>query len=331
VNPCKRCRVFSSVTTALVLACLVLVVAAAPGAARSDSVFTVTAPTGTYTTSTAEHARWARVARRSGATRTQARWQAFELLLSYAWLEAEAAERGITLAPEVVDRELEASIIESFRTKRAFRRYLRETGQTAADIKLRVRIDLLSNMIREQVIAPIAGSVTEADVDEYIAEFGHIRVPERRDIRVVLTKRRDAAVQARRELLQGRSWRSVARRYSIDAASRFHGGRLPDQVPGTLERRLDRAVFSARRGRITGPVRTRSGFYVFRVSRIEPEHFLSEAASRRIIRRQLVVHAEQAELDRFVAGFGAKWRSRTVCAEEYRASPNCANHATAGT
>jgi foldase protein PrsA len=234
------------------------------------------------------------------------------------------------LAAEAVDRELAASIRDTFGNESAFRRYLRETRQTAADNKRRVRLHLLSDMIREQVIAPVAASVTEADVDEYIAANGHERVPERRDIRIVVTKRRATAVQARRELLRGRSWRSVARRYSIDAASRSRGGRLPDQARGTLERRLDRAVFRAPRGRIRGPVRTRFGFWVFRVSRIEPEHFLPEAVSRRIIHRRLVTHAEQTELERFVDAYFTKWKSRTVCAEEFRASPSCANHATAG-
>ena len=319
----------TSVARAFVLVLVVLTVVAAPGVARGDAVFTVTAPPGTYTLSKAEHAHWARVARRSGATRSRARWMAFELLLGHAWIEGEAAERGIALAPEVVEREFVASRRQTFRSRRQFRRYLRETGQTAADIKVRVRQDLLTNMIRDQVIALAAASVTDADVDEYIAEHGHERVPERRDIRIVLTRRRATAIRAKRELLRGRSWRSVARRYSIDVASRSLGGRLPDQVRGTLERRLDRAVFRAPRGRIKGPVRTQYGFYVFSVSRIEPEHFLPETVSRRMIRRNLVRQAEEAELDRFVDAFGAKWTSRTVCAEEYRASPNCANHATA--
>jgi parvulin-like peptidyl-prolyl isomerase len=193
-----------------------------------------------------------------------------------------------------------------------------------------VRLDLLSNEIRAQVEAPAAASVTDAAVDAYIAAHGHQRVPELRDVRLVLTKRRHAAAEAKRELLRGRTWRSVARRYSIDDASNRRGGRVPDVARGTLERRLERAVFGAPRQRIRGPVRTRFGFWVFSVSRIEPAHFLPEAASRRIIRRRLVDRAVQAALDRFVTAFIAKWTSRTICAERFRASPKCANHVAAG-
>lgn len=324
----------SRVATVLALALVVLLVVATPGAAGDDAVFTVTAPTGTYATSTAELTHWARVARRSSGgltSRREARWQAFELLLSFAWIEGEAAERGLALSDEIVRREFLAQKRQSFPSDRDFRRFLRDTGQTVADVERRVRLDMLSNMIRDQVVAPAAASVTDAVVDDHITKHGHERVPERRDIRVVLTKRKRTAVQAKRELLRGRTWKSVARRYSIDKATNHRGGRLRGVARGTLERRLDRAVFRAPRRRISGPVRTRFGYWLFSVTRIEPAHFLPEATSRRIIRRRLVAQAEQAELDRFVAAFTAKWTGRTVCADAYRASRNCANRATAGT
>jgi foldase protein PrsA len=315
------------IARAFVLALVLLVAFAAPGAAGDDVIFTVTAPTGTYTSTSAEHAHWARIARRSGATRRQARWLAFDQLVNFAWFEGEAAERGITLSAAVVHREFLAQKRQSFVRQRDFRQFLRQTGQTVADIERRVRLDLQAERIRDQLIAVAAASVTDTVVDDHIARHGHEREPERRDVRVVLTRRRDTAVEAKRELLNGRSWRSVARRYSIERPSRQHGGRLPDVARGMLERRLERAIFRAPRGRIRGPVRTRAGFWVFRVSRIEPAHFLPEAVSRRIVRQRLIRQAEQAELDRFVAAFGPRWTSRTICAEEYRASRNCSNHA----
>jgi foldase protein PrsA len=316
------------VATAPLLTSVVLLVAAAPGTAGVEPVFTVTAPTGTYTPSTAEFRHWVRIARRSAlgrTTRRQARWQAFEELLNSAWIDAEAAEQGLAVSDPNVYRAFLVQKRQSFPTERDFRRFLRDTGQTLADILRRVRLDLLANMIRERAIAPATASVTDAVVDDYIARHGHERVPERRDIRIVLTRRRAPAVQAKGELLRGRTWSSVARRYSIDEATSHRGGRLPDVPRGTLVRRLDRAVFRAPSRRVRGPVRTRVGYWVFRVSRIEPAHFLPEAASRRIIRRRLVVRAQRAALDRFVDAYTAKWTSRTVCAEAYRASRKCAN------
>jgi foldase protein PrsA len=325
---CERRLVISRLVRALCVAAVMLgaAPAAAPAVAGSGAIFIVTAPSGTYAASTAEHAYWARIARRSGATRRQARWSAFELLLSFAWLEGEATERGLTVSARAVHREFVALRRQAFPSRRDFRQYLHDTGQTVADVERRVRLDLLANMIRDQVVARAAASVTDAQVQAYIAEHGLERVPERRDIRLVLTRRRRPAVEAKRELLRGRSWRSVARRYSIDEATRHRGGRLPGLARGTLSTRVERAVFRAPRGRVRGPLRTRVGFWVFTVTRIQPAHFRSVAASRRIVRRRLIRRAAQAELDRFVAALDTTWTSRTVCADRYRSSPNCANH-----
>jgi hypothetical protein len=166
-KPCERWRVITP------LAALVLFAAASPRA--DDTVFTVTAPTGTYTASTTDIEHWARVADRSSGGLQEARWQAFDLLLTFAWTDAEAAERGLALSSEVVHREFLAEMSRSFPKERDFQRFLRETGQTAADLERRIRLDMLSNLIREDVIAPVAASVTDAAVDAYIAQHGHKR------------------------------------------------------------------------------------------------------------------------------------------------------------
>ena len=117
--------------------------------AADGVVCTVVGPTGTHTISAAEHARWAEIARRSGMARREALWQAFEQLVHFTWLEAEAAERGLALSDEVVQRELLGTWRDAFPDWDAFQRFLQETGQTAADFERRVRQHLLSEAIRE--------------------------------------------------------------------------------------------------------------------------------------------------------------------------------------
>ena len=175
----------------------------------------MSAPTRVQTTTAAELARWSRIVRRSapGTSPKQARRWAFDVLLRFAWVEGEAAERGIVVTDDTVTRTLAANIREAFADRRGFRQFLRHTGQTGKDLWRRVRIDLLSERIRAQVTAPIAASVTDADIDAYTAKHGIDVVPERRDVRLILTKRKQAAKRAKRALSRGASWRSVARRY----------------------------------------------------------------------------------------------------------------------
>ena len=195
--------------------------------AADGVVFTVVGPTGTYTISAAEHAHWAEIAHRSGTPRRDALWQAFEQLVHFTWLEAEAVERGLALSDEVVQRELVATRRDTFPDEGAFQRFLQETGQTAADFEQRVRQHLLSEAIRANVMAGVAASVTDAMVEDYIAEHGLEQVPERRDVRLVLTERKATALTAKRELLRGTSWESVVARYSIDEDTRLPRRRAP--------------------------------------------------------------------------------------------------------
>jgi PPIC-type peptidyl-prolyl cis-trans isomerase-like protein len=126
--------------------------------------------------------------------------------------------------------------------------------------------------------------------------------------------------------VRAESWSAVARRYSEDDVSRRRGGLLRGLRRGTLEPRVDRAVFRARRGRLVGPVRTRFGYYVFEVVRVHPSQVVPPARERRIIRRRLVARAEKDAFVRFAREFTARWRARTVCAPAYTWDPDCSNH-----
>ena len=93
--------------------------------------------------------------------------------------------------------------------------------------------------------------------------------PERRDLRIVLTK-----TKAKAERGQGRArgrrsrWRQVAKEYSIDDASKAQGGKLPAVAKGQQEKAFDDAIFDAKKGELTGPVKTQFGYYVFEVDKI---------------------------------------------------------------
>jgi SurA N-terminal domain len=72
-------------------------------------------------------------------------------LISGFSIIGEAKERGIRVSRKEVDRELERTRRAAFRTERSFKGFLRRTGQTVADIKLRTRIDLLTGKLQAVV------------------------------------------------------------------------------------------------------------------------------------------------------------------------------------
>jgi hypothetical protein len=85
--------------------------------------------------------------------------------------------------------------------------------------------------------------VTDAQIEEfYNKNKERFAQPERRDLRIVLTKAEAKANEAKAALEDGQSWKEVAKKYSIDEASKSQGGKLPAQAEGTLEKALDAFV-----------------------------------------------------------------------------------------
>jgi hypothetical protein len=97
---------------------------------------------------------WARiVARTTGRRPVAADFQeAASFLVDSTWIEAEAELRRIEVSDALVERDLRRQIRESFPGGRGFRHFLRVSGQKRADLVWRVRVRLLSDAIRRQVI-----------------------------------------------------------------------------------------------------------------------------------------------------------------------------------
>jgi foldase protein PrsA len=245
-------------------------------------------------------------------------------LVSHEWIRGQAEEMGLEVSDSEVRESYDQQREQSFPKDRDFRRFLRDTGQSEQDLLLQVRLDLLATMIQEKVIEDaedVTGDQIEAFYEENRERFAQ---PERRDLRIVLTRGRDRAVQARRALENGASWRAVARRYSIDEATSTKAGRLRDQAEGTLEERLDVAVFDAERGEISDPVKTQFGHYVFEVEKVQKASQQTLEQARETIRQTLVSQNQQQAIEDFAEDFREKWRERTECRDGF-VTPSCSN------
>jgi foldase protein PrsA len=282
---------------ALVAALAATILLAAPAGAQSPVIATVDTA-GEITQVQFRH--WIRIAAISHAgpsprrpvrvpRRGTARWrdlrdQVMQLLIQNLWIQGEAGERGITVTDEEVDRAFREQRRQSFPTMRDFRRFLRTSGFTVADIKFRVRLEQLSNRLRRRVMRSVAPPTEEelrAWYDEHRENFV---APERRDVRYAVAPTRAGAVAKRKRL------RVYARR-----------------------RHFPRAVFRRRRG----VVRWRGRWLAFRVVRVHPRRQRPFEQVREVVQGIVVSERQQAALDAFVEEFQARWRERTACRAPY--------------
>ena len=193
----------------------------------------------------------------------------------------------------------------------------RTTARPRQDVIQRVKLDLLSNKIRDKIIKG-KDKVSDAQIkDFYDKNKERFAQPERRDLRIVLTKNEAKAEEAKAALESGESWKSVAKKYSIDEASKAQGGKLPAQAEGTLEKALDEAVFKADKGEIVGPVKTQFGYYVFEVDKVQKASQQTLEQAKETIRQTLQSQNQQKALDKFVTDFQKKWKEKTECREGY--------------
>jgi foldase protein PrsA len=247
--------------------------------------------------------------------------QVLQLLVSF---EGEAKAKDIKVSDKEVKASFDKQKKQAFPKAADFDKFLKDSGQTEEDILKRVRLDTLSNKIREKVTKG-KDKVSDAQIAAYYnknkARFAQ---PERRDLRIVLTKDKAKAEQAKKALESGQSFKSVAKKYSIDQASKAQGGKLPAVAKGQQEKALDTAIFAAKKGELTGPVKTQFGYYVFDVTKISKATQQTLDQAKTTIKQTLASQNQQKALDSFVKSFRKRWKAKTDCREGYR-TQDCKN------
>jgi parvulin-like peptidyl-prolyl isomerase len=236
-----------------------------------------------------------------------------QFLIAARWVLGEASNDGVHVSRNSVVSAFDAIKREQFPTPADYRSFLASSGFTRADLLLRVKLQLLSSKLRARATAG-TGNVTSAQIAAYYnAHMSTYRTPENLDARIILTRTRAQAQAALHAVKHGTPFAIEAGKVSIDVATRRHGGLLTGVVRGQETRALSRALFSAPRRTLEGPVETPFGYYVFEVTKITPPTQLSLAQASPAIRQELISQAKTMALTQWVMAFTARWTARTVC------------------
>ncbi len=89
-------------------------------------------------------------------------------LLSWRWIELEAAERSIVATDEEVQAEFVKQRDASFPSDAAYLDFKDDTGQTDADVRYRIRVQMLSDRIRDRVLEE---SGATSNQEQVLADF----------------------------------------------------------------------------------------------------------------------------------------------------------------
>jgi parvulin-like peptidyl-prolyl isomerase len=237
-------------------------------------------------------------------------------LISSAWVLGEAESQGVKVSDAEVKKEFEKIKNEQFPKAEEFKKFLATSGQTVSDLLLRVKLNLLSSKIQQKVAKK--GAVTQAEISKYYNEHkSQYGTPEKRNVKIILTKTEAQAKKAKQEVESGKSFSSVAKATSIDPTSKSKGGELTNVVQGQEEKALNEAIFSAKKGVLGGPVKTPFGYYIYEVTGATTGSQQTLTQSQTAIKQQLTAQQQQQALSKFVKEFRKKWEAKTECRGDY--------------
>jgi foldase protein PrsA len=246
------------------------------------------------------------------------REHALEFLIVSHWLIGEAAALGLGVG----ERQIAAAVAAQKRSmpggSQEFRESLQTTGETEADVRLKVTSSLAAETLRRSLAAyPVRVSSSEAGT-YFDSHWRRFAIPERRKVDIAEHMHsRAAAVSLRRTMERTGS------RTQLD----YHES-LTRHDEATESPAVARAIFTAPRSVLLGPVLLPSGYVLFEVTRILPKERRQLPGFREEIIRHLERLRMQARQSRFDQTWEASWRARTSCRPGYVA-PQCKEHAGA--
>jgi hypothetical protein len=136
------------IACATAVLCAVALDASAPA-----SPFSRVAVVGKTSISYKTYAHWFRIATKGSphSTVVKRRRSTVAFLVSAYAIFGEARELGIKITDAQVDAELARTKRESFSSEAEYQQFLRDAGETNADVEFRTRIDMLSGRIMRRV------------------------------------------------------------------------------------------------------------------------------------------------------------------------------------
>jgi parvulin-like peptidyl-prolyl isomerase len=238
--------------------------------------------------------------------------QVMDFLIKAYWYQAEAHKLGIKITPAQVTAALNQAKKQQFPTAAQFQTFLKQTGQTQADIQYRVLISQVVMKLSKRFIKP----VTTAQIASYYAahktQYG---TQASRNADMVRTKTQAQALAAKAALAKGQSWAAVAKKYSLDP-SKSSGGVLTGVTPtagSNEEPAFTKALFAAPANKLVGPIKGQFGYYLLKVTKITKGTQQPLTAVSTQIKQVLTQQQQQAAQTKATAQAKKDWFHKTTC------------------
>lgn len=263
----------------------------------------------------------------SGASRptpAAARKAAFELLAGAQWVLEEAKEKNVTVTAKQVDDSITAYFTQAGAATAADRKKLQDQlGTNDADMRFQQRVSLLAAKLQQQAASKAPEPTSAQIAATYAKEPGRWAKPSTRDIQAVVTADKATAEKARAALAGGASFEKANTDFSGNANLTQNKGLIKGLKNGGSGDVVDRAVFAAKVGELTGPVDTGAGFMVFKVQKSTPEPAQTLEQATKAIKDDLTAAAQDKAGRAYLKSIRDRWRAETQCVAAVKNADFC--------
>lgn len=236
--------------------------------------------------------------------------QVLGFLIDAYWYQADAHRLGVNMSTAHIDSLFAQEKKSEFKTAAAYNAYLSESGETTADLLFQVRYTTAEKALVAHYTKKVTPAAISAYYNSHASQFG---TQETRNVRIVRTNSKSRASAAKAALASGHSWKSVAKQYSIDAATKNDGGLLANVTNGEEEKQLNTAIFSSPLNKVEGPIKTVFGYYIVQVIKITPSTHQSLAKSTATIKELLTEQDSTAATTDLTKAVKKLYGNETLC------------------
>jgi foldase protein PrsA len=299
-NPLRRLPLMRSLTTTILIAALVAVLAGCGGGGNSSVPSDAVAEVNGQAITQEQFDALLAQAKKSYASQKR-KWpaagtteydtlknQAVAYLVQREEFKQEAKKLDVTVSDADVEKRLKQIKKQYFGgSEKRYAEQLKKQGLDDAQ----VRDDIRAQLVQEKIFKKVTNGVKVTDpqvkkyYDEHQSQYG---TPEQRDVAHILVKSKALADKLYQRVKSGEDFAKLAKKYSQDPGSKSQGGKLTISKGQTVGP-FDQTSFLLQTGKFSHPIKTDFGYHIIKaLGPIKPATTTPFAKVKASIKQQLL-------------------------------------------
>jgi len=175
---------------------------------------------------------------------------------------------------------------------------------------------ILDELLKDKLKAKV--ELTKAELDAYYEKHERqLLAPLKVQVSQMLLGNLPAAKDLKKQVDSGGDFAKFAQRYSIDEKTKAKGGDLGPYRKGLLHPDVDAVVQTLKPGITSEPIKTDAGYYLVKVSPLDPEIIQADLAVRERLRQELLAEKRRRQFEEVISEIRAKATVRLADASRY--------------